>query len=94
VKAIKGIVTRIPAGYVTDGYDSSYLMLKNWGTLKTPMLQVYAKPGEDYMELQHPHGLKNGKKFLIRLYVLSVLLILRESGSAVSADYLLLKKQR
>jgi len=34
---------------VEDGYDSSYLMLKNWGTLKTPMLQVYAKPGEDYM---------------------------------------------
>jgi integrase len=34
---------------VTDGYDSSYLMLKNWGTLKTPMLQVYAKPGEDYI---------------------------------------------
>jgi len=34
---------------VMDGYDSSYLMLKNWGTLKTPMLQVYAKPGEDYI---------------------------------------------
>jgi integrase/recombinase XerD len=34
---------------VEDGYDSSYLMLKNWGTLKTPMLQVYAKPGDDYM---------------------------------------------
>jgi len=34
---------------VQDGYDSSYLMLKNWGTLKTPMLQVYAKPGEDYI---------------------------------------------
>ena len=34
---------------VTDGYDSSYLMLKNWGTLKTPMLQVYAKPGADYI---------------------------------------------
>jgi len=34
---------------VSDGYDSSYLMLKNWGTLKTPMLQVYAKPGEDYI---------------------------------------------
>jgi integrase/recombinase XerD len=34
---------------VTDGYDSSYLMLKNWGTLKTSMLQVYAKPGEDYI---------------------------------------------
>jgi uncharacterized OB-fold protein len=24
-------------------------MLKNWGTLKTPMLHVYAKPGADYM---------------------------------------------
>jgi hypothetical protein len=34
---------------VEDGYDSSYLMLKNWGTLKTPMLQVYARPGEDYI---------------------------------------------
>jgi len=34
---------------VIDGYDASYLMLKNWGTLNTPMLQVYAKPGEDYM---------------------------------------------
>jgi site-specific recombinase XerD len=34
---------------VEDGYDSSYLMLKNWGTLRTPMLQVYAKPGEDYI---------------------------------------------
>jgi integrase/recombinase XerD len=34
---------------VEDGYDSSYLMLKNWGTLKTPMLQVYAKPSEDYI---------------------------------------------
>jgi integrase len=34
---------------VMDGYDSSYLMLKNWGTLRTPMLQVYAKPGEDYI---------------------------------------------
>jgi integrase len=34
---------------VTDGYDSSYLMLKNWGTLKTSMLQVYAKPGDDFI---------------------------------------------
>ena len=34
---------------VEDGYDASYLMLKNWGTLKTPMLQVYAKPGAEYM---------------------------------------------
>ena len=34
---------------VTDGYDTSYLMLKNWGTLKTSMLQVYAKPGEDFI---------------------------------------------
>lgn len=24
-------------------------MPKNWGTRKTPMLQFYAKPGEDYI---------------------------------------------
>lgn len=49
---------------VEDGYDSSYLMLKNWGTLKTPMLQVYAKPGEDYMTQYalEKAGIKTPKK--------------------------------
>lgn len=34
---------------VADGYDTAYLMKKNWGTLKTNMLEIYAKPDEDYI---------------------------------------------
>jgi integrase/recombinase XerD len=57
---------------VEDGYDSSYLMMKNWGTLKTPMLQVYAKPGEDYITkyalekagIKTPQKLKEREKTL------------------------------
>ena len=34
---------------VADGYDTAYLMKKNWGTLKTNMLEIYAKTDEEYM---------------------------------------------
>lgn len=67
-----GIKTLLPSIFrpsrithdVIDGYDSSYLMLKNWGTLKTSMLQVYAKPGEDYISKYalEKAGIKNSQK--------------------------------
>lgn len=34
---------------VADGYDTAYLMKKNWGTLKTNMLEIYAKTDEDFI---------------------------------------------
>ncbi len=34
---------------VADGYDLQYIMKKNWGTLKTPMIEIYAKPDEDFI---------------------------------------------
>lgn len=34
---------------VAEGYDLQYLMLKNWGSLKSSMIEVYAKPGEEYI---------------------------------------------
>ena len=53
---------------VTDGYDSRYLMLKNWGTLKNPMLHVYAKPGEDYITKYalEKAGIKTSQKTKVR----------------------------
>jgi len=33
---------------VADGYDTAFLMKKNWGTLKTNMLEIYAKTDEDF----------------------------------------------
>ncbi len=35
---------------VEDGTDLQYIMVKNWGTLKTPMIDVYAKVGQDYVD--------------------------------------------
>ncbi len=35
---------------VEDGLDHSYLMMKNWGSLSTRMLAVYAKPSRDYID--------------------------------------------
>jgi len=35
---------------VASGTDLQYIMLKNWGTLKTPMIDIYAKPGQDYVD--------------------------------------------
>ena len=34
---------------VSDGFDLQYLMLKNWGSLKSSMIEIYAKPGEEYI---------------------------------------------
>ncbi|MDI6898852.1 MAG: tyrosine-type recombinase/integrase [Methanolinea sp.] len=35
---------------VEEGTDLQYVMLKNWGTMRTPMIDVYAKPGKDYVD--------------------------------------------
>ena len=35
---------------VEDGSDVSYICMKNWGSLKTPMIDVYAKPGQGYID--------------------------------------------
>ncbi len=35
---------------VEDGFDHSYIMQKNWGSLSTKMMAVYAKPGKDYID--------------------------------------------
>lgn len=35
---------------VEDGLDHSYLMMKNWGSLSTRMLAVYAKPSREYID--------------------------------------------
>jgi site-specific recombinase XerD len=53
---------------VEDGLDHSYLMMKNWGSLSTRMLAVYAKPSRDYIDrvaLEHAgikHEVKKGPK--------------------------------
>jgi integrase/recombinase XerD len=53
---------------VEDGLDHSYLMMKNWGSLSTRMLAVYAKPSRDYIDrvaLEHAgikHEVKRGPK--------------------------------
>ena len=35
---------------VEDGYESAYVSLKNWGSLKTPMLDVYTNLSADYTD--------------------------------------------
>lgn len=35
---------------VQAGYPTQYIMLKNWGSLKTKMLDLYANPGKDYID--------------------------------------------
>lgn len=35
---------------VQDGYETAYVSLKNWGTLKTPMLDLYANVSGDYLD--------------------------------------------
>lgn len=35
---------------VQSGYPTQYIMLKNWGSLKTKMLDLYANPGKDYID--------------------------------------------
>lgn len=35
---------------VENGYDPAYIMMKNWGSLSTRMLAVYAKPGSEYID--------------------------------------------
>jgi integrase/recombinase XerD len=35
---------------VRAGYPTQYIMLKNWGSLKTKMLDLYANPGKDYID--------------------------------------------
>ncbi len=35
---------------VASGTDLQYIMMKNWGSLKTPMIDIYAKPGKDYVD--------------------------------------------
>lgn len=35
---------------IEDGYDPAYVMMKNFGHLRTKMLDVYAKPGRDYVD--------------------------------------------
>ncbi|KUG05668.1 integrase [hydrocarbon metagenome] len=53
---------------VEDGLDRSYIMVKNWGSLSTKMIDVYAKPGDEYVDrvaLEHAgikHEVKRGPK--------------------------------
>jgi site-specific recombinase XerD len=35
---------------VSAGVDMQYIALKNWGSLRTPMIDIYAKPGRDYID--------------------------------------------
>lgn len=35
---------------VEDGYELSYIMLKNWGNLKTPMIDRYTSVSDDYID--------------------------------------------
>jgi integrase len=35
---------------VEDGYESAYVSLKNWGSLKTPMLDVYTNLSAEYLD--------------------------------------------
>ena len=35
---------------VEDGYESAYVSLKNWGSLKTPMLDVYTNLSAEYTD--------------------------------------------
>jgi len=35
---------------VEDGYNIAYISMKNWGNMATPMIRVYAKPSEKFMD--------------------------------------------
>ncbi len=35
---------------IEEGKDLPYVMMKNWGTMKTTMVDIYAKPGWEYVD--------------------------------------------
>lgn len=49
---------------VVDGYELPYIMLKNWGNLKTNMIDVYTNPSDDYIDQEalRKAGLKRIEK--------------------------------